>query len=157
MVVESGNHLTADPEKETNDTSDPENEAITEVCCGNSVIVTDNQQLENSVLLHQNMRENIENILSKGQSRKQREENKRRREHRMEYTNRKGKKKDGKKLQPFTCKNNCCVRISEAQHEMIFDQFYELSANKQDQFISGCIIEMGIKRKIEITENAKRN
>ena len=48
--------------------------------------------------------------------------------------------------------------MSEAQREMIFDQFYALSANEQDQFISGCMIEMGIKRRrIEITKNAKRN
>ena len=53
---------------------------------------------------------------------------------------------------------NCCVRIFEAQREMIFDQFYETSANEQDQFISGCMIEMGInRRRIEITENVKRN
>ena len=109
MVVESDNDLTTDPENETNDISDPENEAIIKDCSGDSVIVTDNQELENSVLLHQNMKENKESILSKGQSRKQREENKKRREHGMEYTNRNGEKKNDKNLQPVTGKDNCCV------------------------------------------------
>ena len=89
-MVESDNDLTTDAENEAHDTSDPQNEAIIKDCSGDSVIVTDNQELENSVLLHKNMKENKENILSKGQSRKQREENKRRRES-MEWSIRTGK------------------------------------------------------------------
>ena len=89
MVMESDNELTTDPENEANDTSDLANEAIIKDCSGDSVIVTNNQELENSVLLYQNMRENKENILSKGQSGKQREENKRQRS--MEWSIRTGK------------------------------------------------------------------
>ena len=67
MVVDSDNDRT--------DTSSSENEAPVEEVSGDVAVSTENQELENSVMLHQNMREKKENIVKRtGKKAKRREQ-----------------------------------------------------------------------------------
>ena len=96
----------------------------------------------------------------KGQRRKERALAKVLKDQGKEYFDRKGGLKVRKPMKPSTRKDGCSLKIAEECRSLIFEHFYSLSHEPQDQYICGCMEESDVKRRritVDADHAPKRN
>ena len=123
---------------------------------GSEVFLTEQEEL------HQTARSaaTLTKARRKGQSRKERALAKVLKDQGKEYFNRKGELKVRKTMKPSTCKDGCSLKIAEESRRLIFEHFYNLSHEAQDQYICGCMEENDVKRRritVDADHAPKRN